>query len=158
MVVTDTTDPSDAAGCGTVRKQARNRLFLVDLVAGDRRLLRDCDAALVVLRWLDDRYVTLLQVGSGTEDVSTGVLLLDVATGELRPLTPELEYLSHPVHAPDERRFLVTGRQLRLFAADGALLRVIEPPPGLEIVEAAWSPDGSQFVYIARTRGVSQYE
>jgi Tol biopolymer transport system component len=158
MVVADTSDPFDPTGCGRTGMQTRNRLFLVDLGSGVRRLLRDCDAAIAWPEWLDDRHVTMVQWGPGYEGMASRVLLLDVTTGALRPVTPDLEHSSAAVHAPDRARFLVTGQRLRLFDASGTLLRTIEPPPGLEIVEAAWSPDWSGFVYIARTVGVSPYE
>src|SRR3712207_4680071 len=60
--------------------------------------------------------------------------------------------------SPSCTHLLVTGRALRLHDADGAVVRTFHPPPGMEVVEAAWSPDWSGFVYIARTIGVSQYE
>ena len=158
MVVADTSDPFDPAGCGRIGMQTRNRLFLVDLTTGNRRLLRDCDASVAAPAWLDNRHVTLVQWGPGYEGMASRVLLLDLATGDLRPLTADLEDSSYAVHAPDGSRFLVTGTRLRLFDAIGTLLGTIEPPPGLEIVEAAWSPDGSGFVYVARTPSVSPYE
>lgn len=158
MLITDTADWQDPAGCGRLGVQSRNRLYLVELATGDRRLLRDCDSSLVSPAWLENRHVTLMQLGPGYEGVATRAVLLDITTGILRPLTPDLEFSSFSVHALDRGRFLVTGARLRLFDATGTLLRTIEPPPGLEIVEAAWSPDGAQFVYMARTKGVSPYE
>jgi hypothetical protein len=75
--------------------------------------------------------------------------------GDRRPLTPSEPGVRWEPLAwtPDGTRLFVRGHAVRLYAAEGRLLREIPVPDGLDVPAAAWSPDSRAFVYVVGSRG-----
>ena len=71
----------------------------------------------------------------------------------MTPLTQGREFHANAVIAPDGSRILVTGERLRVYNADGVLLRELVPPEGFDVADAAWSPDSASFTYILGPAG-----
>jgi len=133
---------------------SQNRIHLYDREAGETRLLRDCDQV-AVPRWLPDGHRLLLTVPNcwGCETVTFSITSMDVESGNVVPLTNGLEPHAAAYVSPDGSRLMVTGKALRLYTEDGQLLRELAAPEDFDVAAAAWSPDGSSFVYVVGPAG-----
>jgi hypothetical protein len=137
-------------------EQGENRVQLFDRRTRELRLVLDCTYGyeysrgyLIFVNWTSDSHVLLRSISvSMSEVVWRRVELLNVDTGELQALTDGLEPGGGYALSPNGEHFLVTGQRLRLYTSEGELIREIEAPPGAEIPEATWAPDGRNFAYI----------
>jgi WD40 repeat protein len=129
---------------------SENRIRLYDRETGQVRLLRDCDQGVHASQWLPDGHRLLLVAPScwGCETVTFSITSMDVESGNVVPLTNGLEPHAAAYVSPDGSRLMVTGKALRLYAEDGQLLRELVAPEDFDVAAAAWSPDGSSFVYV----------
>jgi len=132
----------------------QNRIHLYDREAGETRLLRDCDQ-MAVPRWLPDGHRLLLTAPScwGCETVSFSITSMDVESGNVLPLTNGLEPHAAAYVSPDGSRLMVTGKALRLYTEDEQLVRELAVPEDFDVADAAWSPDGSSFIYVVGPAG-----
>jgi WD40 repeat protein len=133
-----------------------HRIHLYDKKTGETRLLRDCDEAVSAhLRWLPDGHHLLVKEPScyACETVAFSITSMDVESGDVVALTDGLEPHAAAYVSPGGSRVLVTGKALRLYTEDGLLLRALPAPEDFDVAAAAWSPDGSSFVYIVGPAG-----
>jgi Tol biopolymer transport system component len=133
---------------------AQNRIHLYDRQAGETRLLRDCDRVAVPW-WLPDGHRLLLTTPLcwGCDTVTFSITSMDVESGNVVPLTNGLEPHAAAHVSPDGSRLMVTGEALRLYTEDGQLLRELPVPEDFDVAAAAWSPDGSSFIYVVGPAG-----
>jgi hypothetical protein len=88
----------------------------------------------------------------GDLDAQT-LTLVNVTTGESRPLTDTPEDRVHVVPSPDGTKILVAGATLRVFDVDGNHLQDYgSPPEGSAFMLFAWSPDSASFAYMVGPR------
>jgi WD40 repeat protein len=76
----------------------------------------------------------------------------DSDSGDLLDLTDGFENRGDFAISPDGSRVLVSGNALRLYDAEGRLLRRVDVAAGLRVTGIAWSSDGSSFAYVVGPR------
>jgi Tol biopolymer transport system component len=104
------------------------------------------------VNWLSDsKLVAWIASCWNCDAADARIWLLDVERGTAQSLTDGLERWTFSRPSPDSKRILVGGKRLRLFSADGDLVRDYgAPPEGYIFAGAVWSTDGSAFSYILR--------
>jgi WD40 repeat protein len=155
---------SGFATCGAATSGSRNspsptRTTVKDIASGRQSTLLDCGAgAFSPVQWLSPDALLLTGVActSGCTGPTLVVVLASVPDGKLTYLTdPAGEATGGLAVSPDGQRVLVGGKALRVYAANGSLLRTIPAPQDLFVTGLSWSGDGQSFTYIVgpRTRG-----
>jgi hypothetical protein len=145
---------SDGAGCpgqalGT--PLTANRTIAKEIETGRTLTLLDCDdGAFTFHQWLS---ADSLLIGGGScrdcERPSFSLLLATLPDGGLRQLDDGSEQRGFGFAVSrDGQRILLGGQSLRVYSADGALLRSIAAPEGLLVSSVAFSPDSSSIVYV----------
>lgn len=150
--------PCDPLGRNPFAGTQDNRVYLYDRLTGETRLVQDCGQGLTAqLQWLgDSRHLLIWQEPRqlplfGAQGYA--ISLLDLQTGQKQPLTNGREIHAGALPSPDGGQVIVLGERLRIYSADGQLLREVVPPPGFDVPFAAWSPDGASFAYILGPAG-----
>jgi Tol biopolymer transport system component len=129
------------AGYETVGARGAPALYLIDLAGGNRRKLAESVSRVEFLGAGGRQFVYGAQDG----DVPKTMLIMadgsvagaDFGAGAVRVTA-----------SPDRRLLLAAGRELRVYAASGDLLRAI-PLPGsaARVDETVWRPDSSGFFF-----------
>ncbi len=135
----------------------QNHVFLYDLAADATTLLKDCDGRnFIFFSWLNDnRHLTMTGAECfACESPNRSIVLKDIETGAEVPLTDGYEFDANALVSPDGQKVLVTGDSLRIYDANGRLLRQIDPPDGFSVTGAAWAPDSDGFTYVIGPTGL----
>src|SRR5205807_1618105 len=175
-------DSKKLAFLSDATKAGQQQLYVVNATAGNAtggtaKKLTNIKGALAAPGWSPDgKTIALLftedaERAAGplvAEVVQTGVIkdsvteqrltLVDVATGNLRQISPADMYVYEYDWSPDGKRFVTTAAhgngdnnwyiaQLYIIEATGGEMRSIHSTP-LQIANPAWSPDGKSVAFI----------
>jgi len=145
-------EPRPPVGASCVLPPLANVTLLRDLdgPAHQARPLLSCeDGFYTYVNWVaSDRLMVRGPSCWGCESYTSRLALVSVPEGGVQPLTEGLEPAASYAVSPEDGRLLVGGSKLRVYAANGSPLRVIEAPRGFAVTAVAWSPDGSRFAYV----------
>src|SRR5262249_32328588 len=143
--------PADRPGPACVDGMVERAIYLFDLQSGRLSRPQVCGAGYVGLDWLSDSRHLLITDTADGHGINSSVTLVDVDTGAETSLSAGIQQRARPYLSPDGTRILVGGPTLRLYGADGRLLRevAVQEATGLVATTVAWAPDGSAFVYVA---------
>ncbi len=156
---------SDSTACArpssadTRSTPTQNQTRLKEVATGRETLVLNCaEGFFTYQRWLSPGF--LLLGGSACANPclrpTTSVLLVTLPGARFQPLTSGPEEGAALAVSPDNQKVLVSGSELRLFSADGAPQRRIQPPEGFIVTAVSWSNDGSAFAYVTAPRLTSQ--
>jgi hypothetical protein len=155
---------SNFVACGgparsTSRVYLPNETRAFEVGSGREVSLLGCDDRLFVgtQRWLSPETVLLAATTCMSPECSPSpplaLILASLPDGRLRFLTNEGgEQLAGYAVSPDGARVLVGGAALRLFAANGDLLRTIAAPEGTYVTGLSWAQDGLTYAYVVGPR------
>jgi dipeptidyl aminopeptidase/acylaminoacyl peptidase len=177
--VTWSPDSTKLAFLSDAVKLGQLQLYVKDLADhGSIRRLTNAKGLLATPRWSPDgKSIAVLFTEHATraagplvsEPVETGEIkdaffeqrlaLVDVATGELRQLSPADMYVYEYDWSPDSRRFALTAGHgngdnnwwiAQLYTLDAGLLATMKPiyKPTLQIARPVFSPDGQQIAFV----------
>jgi Tol biopolymer transport system component len=131
-------------------------LVLRDRRSGSERALTTPDRGYDVGgRWgPDSRHFVATRSSCWACDGGTRMLVLvDVLTGKQTALTDGFEVNTGAIFSPDGQRILVTGKRLRVYSVDGALLWWVQPPDGQDVRDAVWGTSGQRIIYATGPAG-----
>jgi nickel/cobalt transporter (NicO) family protein len=134
----------------TQSETAQNKLWLVNMETGARRILSDCvDAICSRPVWSPDgtRIVYEYMRVSGENLTELGTLWwIDILTGDAKPVFPEGQLPGwNPRWSPDGKRLsYATPTEIRFYNLDTGEIDTI---PSTTSPAVDWSPDGTQVLY-----------
>jgi Tol biopolymer transport system component len=103
---------------------------------------------------------TKLVEHSGNRNIGIKLVLIDVATGESRDLTPPGRTFVFPSWSPDGHwisaveRIEKIDRRVVVDVATGAIQNLFESPDGVEFFPSNWAPDNDRIVFAAVHAGL----
>ena len=131
-----------------------NQTVLKEVGTGRKLVLVDCDKGRhSAYRWLGPS--SLLLSGNacpvaGCSRPGPSFLLASIPSGDLQLLSDPSEPGAFGLAvSADGRRIATGGRALRVFAADGSLLRTIPAPQGMMFTAMSWTAVGARLAYIS---------
>jgi Tol biopolymer transport system component/DNA-binding winged helix-turn-helix (wHTH) protein len=104
---------------------------------------------------------TGLVAHSGNRNIGIKLVLIDLATGESRDLTPPGRTFVFPSWSPDGRWISAVERidpksdtRVVIDAATGAIENLLESPDGVEFFPSSWAPDNDRVVFASQRAGI----
>jgi dipeptidyl aminopeptidase/acylaminoacyl peptidase len=171
-------DSKQLAFLSDAAKPGQLQLYIVSAAGGPAKKLTSAKGLLATPRWSPDgKSIAVLFTENATqtagplvsEPVETGEIkdaffeqrlaLIDVATGELRQLSPADMHIYEYGWSPDSQRFALTAAHgngdnnwwiAQLYTLDSGMLGLMKPiyKPSLQIAHPAFSPDGQQIAFV----------